>query len=125
VDVAGRLRRIVREEMGAVDPLVLVARVVLRVLPAGLGNRTRVAILRTLGFRVGARTTIGSDILFLGGREARHNVTIGSDCYINQGCVIDATASVHIGRDVALGHQAGTASTSRSVGRARWSRARS
>lgn len=100
-----RIHRIVLEELGAVDPRVIAARVVLRLLPSGLGNRSRVVVLRALGFRVGAGTTIGSNILFLGGRNARRNVIIGEQCFINQGCVIDATAPVTVGRDVAFGHQ--------------------
>jgi len=32
-------------------------------------------------------------------------VSIGARCFINQGCVFDASAPIEIGDDVAIGHQ--------------------
>ena len=102
---SSRLRSVLAEEVRDVDPRVVASRMLLWLVPTGMGDRLRVRVLRGLGFNIGRGTTMSSPIALLGGRRARTNVVIGRRCYINRGCVIDASAPVTIGDGVALGHE--------------------
>jgi acetyltransferase-like isoleucine patch superfamily enzyme len=67
-------------------------------------SRTRTAVHRLLGLAVGRRTLFLSCPSIVGGRGSWRNISIGADCFINQGCVLDATAPIEIGNDVNFGH---------------------
>jgi acetyltransferase-like isoleucine patch superfamily enzyme len=94
----------VRGELGGVEPRAVVARVVAALLPRGGMGRTRVAVHRLLGLSVGRGTLFTASPEVLGGRGSWRNVSIGADCFINQGCVLDATAPIEVGNDVNFGH---------------------
>jgi acetyltransferase-like isoleucine patch superfamily enzyme len=74
-------------------------------LPLGVGGRIRTAILRLCGFRIGHGTTVAGTFTVTGGRGASANVTIGRDCFVNHGCVLDASAPIEIGDRVSIGQQ--------------------
>ena len=102
--MAKKLRSVVRDEIGGVEPRAILARVLTAPLPRGGMSRTRTALHRMVGLSVGNGTLLSSSIAVIGGRGSWRNVSIGSNCFINQGCVLDATAPIEIGDDVNFGH---------------------
>jgi acetyltransferase-like isoleucine patch superfamily enzyme len=61
-------------------------------------------MLRLAGHSIGDRTLLMSRFILSGGRGAVDRLEIGADCFINQDCVFDATATIVIGDNVNLGH---------------------
>ena len=96
--------RVAREELGEFDVRPVVARALLALLPDSTAARLRARMLRLAGFDVGARTLLMSVPKVIGGRRAWGNVSIGADCFINQGAVFDATGRIDVGREVAFGY---------------------
>jgi maltose O-acetyltransferase len=74
-------------------------------LPAGTGIHYRASLMRSLGYRIGRRTTLMGNLSIVHPARARRDLSIGSDCFINVGCVLDLGAPVEIGDRVSLGHQ--------------------
>lgn len=101
---ASRFVQVSREELSGIDPRALLGRMLVAPLPPGAASRLRTSILRLAGLSVGKRTLLTSGVVVIGGRGSWTNVTIGTDCYINQGCVLDATAPITVGNHVAFGH---------------------
>ena len=96
--------RALRDEAASLDGRWFLARVLIAFLPSGAAGRLRASLLRTAGLAVGERTLVASPFTLIGGRRASRNLTIGSDCYVNDACVFDATAPITIGDNVSLGH---------------------
>jgi acetyltransferase-like isoleucine patch superfamily enzyme len=69
-----------------------------------MAPRSRARLLAVAGLAVGERTLVMSRFRLIGGSGASRNLSIGTDCFVNQDCVFDATAPIDIGRDVNLGH---------------------
>ena len=91
-------RRALSEELSQLQVRRSLGVLLTRLLPSLVGNRLRASALRLAGVPVGQGTTIGGRIDLVG---AGH-LTIGRNCWINASCVIDLSADVHIGNDVAL-----------------------
>jgi maltose O-acetyltransferase len=102
--MSGRLATVLRDEIGGVEPRAILARAVVAPFPRGGFSRTRAALLRRLGLSIGPGTILTSNVVVIGGRGSWQNVTIGADCFINQDCVLDATARITIGDHVNFGH---------------------
>ena len=100
----GKVTSVVRAEISGADPRAVVARIVAAPLPRAGLSRTRTGIYRWLGLSVGRGTLLMSNLTVIGGFGSWRNVSIGSDCFINQDCVLDATAAIEIGDDVNFGH---------------------
>jgi acetyltransferase-like isoleucine patch superfamily enzyme len=98
------------------DVLAAVGRVVVAPLPRGAGSRTRARLLRLAGHAIGPRTLLMSSFMLIGGRGAARRLQIGSDCFINQDCVFDATAAIAIGNNVNLGHGVLITTSSHAIG---------
>jgi acetyltransferase-like isoleucine patch superfamily enzyme len=96
---------VAREEVANFDRTAVLGRILTWPLPLGVGGRVRTAILRLCGFRIGHGTTVAGTFTVTGGRDASANVTIGRDCFVNHGCVLDASAPIEIGDRVSLGQQ--------------------
>lgn len=94
---------VANDEFLSLDPRAVLARVLMALVPDGVGKRLRAVILRRTGFRVGQGTTVLGHVAVIGGRRASANVVIGARCFINVGCVLDATELIEIGDDVSLG----------------------
>jgi maltose O-acetyltransferase len=99
-----RVLHAIREELGGLDPRWALAQLLTRPLPPGTGNRYRVRVLRALGYRIGSGTTLMGNLVVLGVERVRADLSIGSDCFINIGCVLDLTAPITIGDRVSVGH---------------------
>lgn len=85
-------------------------------LPRGAASRTRARLLRLAGHTIGDRTLLMSSFRLVGGHGAARRLEIGSDCFINQDCVFDATAPIVIGNDVNLGHGVLITTSSHAIG---------
>lgn len=100
----GRFAEVTREEVSGIELRAILGRLAASVLPNGAAGRLRSRLLRTTGLAVGDRTLLTSSLTVIGGRGSWGRLTIGTDCYVNQDCVFDATESITIGDHVALGH---------------------
>jgi maltose O-acetyltransferase len=98
-----RVRDALRAEYVGMDVRASLARVVVAPLPRGAACRTRAQLMRLVGVSIGPRTLVMSSLRISGGAGAARRVHIGADCFINEDCVIDATADVHIGDEVNFG----------------------
>jgi maltose O-acetyltransferase len=98
-----RVRNAVRDEYVGMDVRASLARVVVAPLPRGAACRTRAQLLRLVGVSIGPRTLLMSSLRISGGAGAARRVHIGADCFINEDCVIDATADVVLGDNVNFG----------------------
>lgn len=98
-----KLAMLLREELD-VNARSLLGRALTAPLPRGAFSRLRARLLRASGLAVGDRTLLMSSLMVVGGRGAWGNLQIGTDCFINQDCVFDATAPIVIGENVNLGH---------------------
>jgi maltose O-acetyltransferase len=115
--MGNKLVAVLRDEFAGVEPLAALARLVTAPLPRGGMSRTRTSVHRMLGLSVGSGTLLASSIEVIGGRGSWQNVTIGCYCFINQGCVLDATAAIEIGNDVNFGHDVLITTSGHRVGR--------
>ena len=99
-----KLSDVVRQELFEnFDGPAVAGRVVCFPLPIGIGNRLRAQLLRSCGLHIGADTTVAGPITVTGGRRASAKLSIGRRCFINVGCVFDASEPIEIGDEVALG----------------------
>jgi maltose O-acetyltransferase len=101
---ARKLLNVVAEERAGMDLGATTGRALVALLPRGGASRTRARLLRLAGHSIGDRTLVMSSFMLVGGHGAARRLEIGTDCFINQDCVFDATAPIVIGNDVNLGH---------------------
>jgi acetyltransferase-like isoleucine patch superfamily enzyme len=92
-----------REELASADLRCVVGNALVAPIPSGSAGRVRAHLLRAVGFRIGPRTLIMSAFTVIGGSAASTRLAIGSDCFLNHGCVFDAAAEIDIGDRVSLG----------------------
>ena len=69
-----------------------------------LSCRLRASLLKLLGVRTGARTTVRGVTFLPGKRLKGGTVLIGTKTFINRGCRFDPGALITIGNNVAVGH---------------------
>jgi maltose O-acetyltransferase len=101
-----KLLDVLREELlDNLDGPAIASRMLSWPLPTGVGNRTRAQLLRWCGLHIGTGTTVAGPLTITGGRRASDNLRIGRHCFINVGCVFDASNGIEIGDGVALGQQ--------------------
>lgn len=75
-------------------------------IPAHNGVRVRTALLRRAGMTVGGGTAFGGRVRVVGmGVGLRSRITLGMNCWINDGCTFDASDDITLGNGVALGHE--------------------
>jgi maltose O-acetyltransferase len=98
-----KLQRDVREEVANFDPRFTFCRLLIGLIPPLVGNRLRTKILRWAGVAIGRGTTVGGMLSVHGGGRPASRVRIGTNCWINDSCVFDASATITIGDNVALG----------------------
>jgi maltose O-acetyltransferase len=93
----------IRDEF-AFDVRKAIGGVVSRALPQLSFNRTRTALLRTLGVRIGARSLVMGPIHITGPGSSLELLSIGEDTFITGPLRVDLGAAVRIGNWVRLGH---------------------
>jgi acetyltransferase-like isoleucine patch superfamily enzyme len=92
-----------REEVANFDARYVLARAITCLIPPLVGNRVRTRILRLSGLSIGFGTAIGGVFSVHGAGRPVRRVTIGRRCWINAGCVFDASYEITIGDGVAIG----------------------
>ncbi len=102
---AGRVRRVVGEELEPFHPRVFVSGLIAGLLPRYVATRLRVAILKTGGWRIGPRTLLADVPRFSGNGPITQRLTIGSDSWINVGCFFELNDTISIGDRVGLAHE--------------------
>ena len=106
--VAGHLRRAgdaMKEEMTALQPRLHFALLLMSLMPPFVGNRVRVCLLRWAYVSIGTGTVIWGRPTIVGLEHSRHNLVIGDNCVINDGCHFDACGPIEIGDNVSIGQQ--------------------
>lgn len=116
---AARVWRLLREEALGVQPRLLVARGVMKVLPSFVGGRVRACVLRFAGFHVGGGTVIAGAPLLPGPLTPQAGLWIGSRCFVNVGCLMDVIGGIVIGDGVHIGQQVALITQTHQLGDAR------
>ena len=112
------------DELGGVHLRLPLAIGISNKLPPLSLSRVRRRVLRSGGLAIGDRTTIGGRLWIGGGSSPVRAVTTGVDCFINDGCRLDTTASITIGDRVHIGHDVRIITSTHEIGpsgrRASW-----
>jgi len=87
------------------DPRRLGVHLASRLLPQNSFNRTRTALLRTLGLRIAPTSLVAGVVRITGSGAASDLLTIGPGCYITGPLHIDLEAAVSIGARVCMGYE--------------------
>jgi maltose O-acetyltransferase len=100
---------------GSGPPSRHVIHALLSILPSGAFSRTRAAILRAWGIKIGAGTLFAGAPEFVGG-DPRKNLTIGAGGYVNLHAFFDVAATIAIGDRVSIGHHVIAITTGHRIG---------
>jgi maltose O-acetyltransferase len=111
-----RLLRAASDEVALFDARAVLAETVSRVLPEQSFVRTRTAVLRAAGFRIGARSRIMGVVRLTGRNRQIELLSIGSDCIIAGSLHVDLGAAVRIGDRVNIGHHVVLLTVSHEIG---------
>jgi maltose O-acetyltransferase len=111
-----RIRRVVREELGPLQPRLLLAGMASRLIPHYVASRLRTAILRLAGLQIGSGTLIWGTPQISGPGQVARRLTIGAAVVINIGCFFDLNDTIAIGDHVAIGHEVLFLTASHAIG---------
>jgi maltose O-acetyltransferase len=107
---------VVREELSALHLRLWLAQTICAFLPPFVGARLRTSVLRMAGITIGNGTVIGGRVWIAGGRRPPARVSIGNDCFVNDGVRLDTSAGITIGDNVAIGHGVAIVTSSHEIG---------
>jgi maltose O-acetyltransferase len=110
-----RARRIMGEEVRFLQPVLLLASGIAKLIPPFVGARFRVRLLRAAGIAVGNATLCDVPTMY-GAGNIRQKLSIGSGVFINVGCTFDLSDRIVIGDDVSLGHEVLILTSTHAVG---------
>jgi len=110
------LARAAAEEVSRVKPRKIAAEVAAGLLPQQTFNRTRTAVLRAAGVRIGKHSLILGPIRLTGDGDLCAQLTIGSNTIITGPLHADLGASVIIGDRVRIGHNVSLLTISHEIG---------
>lgn len=91
------------EEVSNFDIRFTIIRSLTTLLPPLVAKRFRTWLLRLAGLKMGHGTTIGGAVHVHGVGRPVARISIGSHCWINDACLLDASAPITIGDHVAIG----------------------
>lgn len=112
----GKVFGVVREELSSLHPRLWFAQTVSAAMPPYVGARLRASLLRFAGLQIGKGTVLGGRVWIGGGRRPAARITIGQDCFVNDGVRFDTTAAITIGDHVAIGHGVTVVTSSHEIG---------
>jgi maltose O-acetyltransferase len=79
--------------------------------------RLRTGLLRLAGLRSGDRTAFGGRVRITGrGLRPASRISVGDNCWINDSCTFDASATITIGNGTAFGHEVALITSTHDVG---------
>ena len=87
-------------------------------LPTYAFGAARLWLLRVGGIRIGEASGIGGGFRLAGGSSPARHVSIGSYCFVNDGCRFDASAPISIGNGVYVGHDVAVLTATHELGHA-------
>jgi len=99
-----RIRRVAREEAGALHGRLLLADLLVRPWPYVVGSRFRTWVYRAAGFRIGPGTVIWGRLDITGAGDIYRRLTVGASCWLNAPCFLNLDAPITLGDNVAVGH---------------------
>lgn len=100
----GHAARVARSEFENVHPAQWLAQGVSRALPNLAFSRTRTAVLRAAGMKIGPRSLVFGSISVSRRDDANELFSIGADSMITGSLFVDLGAEVRIGDRVHIGH---------------------
>lgn len=109
-------KELLRAEFAGLHPRLTLARMLLGLLPIHVGGRVRSSVLRLIGFRIGRGTIMAATPTITGDGDMYDKMVVGSDCWINIGCVFDLAAEIRIGSHVSIGHEVLVLTRSHDIG---------
>lgn len=109
-----------REEVQHLDLRLSVGLRLAAVLPPLVGTRLRTRLIRLVGIRIGASTAFGGRLEVQGVGRPASRITIGSFCWFNAGCTLDASAPITIGDRVAFGQEVMVITNTHELGPSDW-----
>lgn len=101
-----KLLHVICEELSGLQINLLLADLTLKFIPAFVGGRLRVKILRIAGFRIGEKSVIMGKPRFIGSGNFVKNLKVGRLAFVNIDCFFDLAAPIMIGENVSIGPQA-------------------
>lgn len=101
-----KLLHVICEELSGLQINLLLADLTLKFIPAFVGGRLRVKILRIAGFRIGEKSVIMGKPRFIGSGNFVKNLKVGRLAFVNVDCFFDLAAPIMIGENVSIGPQA-------------------
>jgi maltose O-acetyltransferase len=117
--MAGRLRLLLaalRRQFVGIEPRFKAALAVSNLLPTYAFGAVRLRLLRLGGIRIGPGSGVGGAVRVAGGASPARNLTLGADCFVNDGCRFDASAPITIGDGVYLGHDVAVLTATHDLG---------
>jgi maltose O-acetyltransferase len=111
-----RFVRALRREVELLDPRYALAEAVSAAIPQLAFSRTRTAILRAGGLRIGPRSLVMGELRVTGDGDRKSLLSIGSDSMITGPLRIDLGAAVHIGNHVYIGHDVAMLTVDHEIG---------
>lgn len=115
-----RIVESLRNDFANLDVRYFLFRLPTKLLPPLVGNRLRTRLLRLAGIRIGFATTFGGDLQVHGDRRSASRVRIGSNCWINAGCLMDASETITVGDGVAIGQRVTIITNTHEIGRSQY-----
>jgi len=111
-----RFARVAVEEVSRVKPRKIAAEVAATLLPQQTFNRTRTAVLRAAGVRIGKHSLVLGAVRLTGDGDLCGQLTIGSNTIITGPIHADLGASITIGDRVQIGHNVSLLTISHEIG---------
>lgn len=96
--------KVLVDEVRWVRPRLWAMNGLTRLLPDGVGPRSRALLYRLFGMPIGRGTVIYGPLRFGWYGEVYRHLAIGKQCFFNSKVFIDTTAPVSIGDHVTFGH---------------------
>lgn len=118
---ASRVARIALEEIAPLKPRKVLAEAAATLLPQQTFNRTRTALVRAAGVRIGPHSLLLGPIRLTGVGDPCPLLAIGSNTIVTGPLHADLGAPIHIGDWVQLGHDVTLLTVNHEIG-ARWLR---
>lgn len=120
-ELAPRAAKAALEEVEQLYPRKVLAEALARILPQQTFGRTRTAVLRAAGVRIGERSLILGAVRLTGVGDPCRYLVIGEDTIITGPLHVDLGAPVHIGDRVQIGHDVTLLTVNHAIGE-RWLR---
>lgn len=108
-----------RAEISQFRPGLILGSAIARMLPAHSAGRLRTVVLRAAGLSIGRGTVMAGAPRLSGTADPRRMLRVGSGCFLNTNCQIDAAAAITIGDHAHLSQDVSIITNSHVIGDSR------